>query len=139
MPAGRSNALNIASRLGLDPDIIDAARQRLAVGVAAANAAIEKLESVQEELRAADMVLFAVKANAEETKVSWPVPAGGVCRQHHSSLLLIGNDSSVANSSTAAEATAKLELELQAFVLMLRAVIGARPVVPGFVTLRDHN
>jgi hypothetical protein len=69
-PPGRSNALNIASRLGLDPSIIAAARQRLAVGVAAANAAIEELEAVQEELRASDMVLFAVNANVQETKVS---------------------------------------------------------------------
>jgi dsDNA-specific endonuclease/ATPase MutS2 len=67
--AGRSNALNIASRLGLDTKIIEAARERLAVGVAAANAAIEALESVQQEAREADMVLFAVTANAAETKV----------------------------------------------------------------------
>jgi dsDNA-specific endonuclease/ATPase MutS2 len=67
--SGRSNALNIASRLGLNSSIIDAARQRLAVGVAAANAAIEELEAVQEELQASDMVLFAVKANVQETKV----------------------------------------------------------------------
>jgi phage terminase small subunit len=37
MTAGRSNALNITSRLGLDPSIVAAARQRLAAGVAAAN------------------------------------------------------------------------------------------------------
>jgi hypothetical protein len=55
--------------LGLDPHIIAAARQRLAVGVAAANAAIQELETVQEELRAADALLFAVHANAQETKV----------------------------------------------------------------------
>jgi uncharacterized membrane-anchored protein len=67
--AGRSNALNIASRLGLDAKIIEVARERLAVGVAAANAAIEALESVQKEVREADMVLFAVSANAAETKV----------------------------------------------------------------------
>lgn len=66
---GRSNALNIAARLGLSPSIIAAARQRLAVGVAAANAAIEELEAVQEEARQADMLLFAVNANVEETKV----------------------------------------------------------------------
>jgi hypothetical protein len=86
LPEGRSNALNIASRLGLDPAIIDVARRRLAVGVAAANAAIEELEAVQEELRAADMLLFAVNANAQETKVCglmgrlilWGGAGGGV-------------------------------------------------------------
>jgi hypothetical protein len=87
--AGRSNALNIASRLGLDAKIIDcrlgldakiieAARERLAVGVAAANAAIEALESVQQEVREADMVLFAVTANAAETKVRMGLYAWGL-------------------------------------------------------------
>jgi dsDNA-specific endonuclease/ATPase MutS2 len=73
--AGRSNALNIAARLGLNPDIIKAARQRLAAGVAAANAAIEELEAIQEEVRQADMLLFAVNANVQSEKVR----QGGGC------------------------------------------------------------
>ncbi|WIA23370.1 hypothetical protein OEZ85_000133 [Tetradesmus obliquus] len=65
---GRSNALNIASRLGLDPTIVAAARQRLAAGVAAANSAIEELEGVQETLRQADAAAFAVEADLQQTK-----------------------------------------------------------------------
>ncbi|KAF6255024.1 hypothetical protein COO60DRAFT_258769 [Scenedesmus sp. NREL 46B-D3] len=66
---GRSNALNIAARLGLDPTIVAAARQRLAAGVAAANSAIQELEGVQEQLRQADMAAFAVGADLQQTKV----------------------------------------------------------------------
>jgi dsDNA-specific endonuclease/ATPase MutS2 len=69
--AGRSNALNIASRLGLDPSIVAAARQRLAAGVVAANSAIEELEGVQEQLRQADVAAFAVESDLKQTKVGW--------------------------------------------------------------------
>jgi dsDNA-specific endonuclease/ATPase MutS2 len=47
---GRSNALNIAARLGLDADVVDDARRRLgASGLAAANAAFARLEAVRLE------------------------------------------------------------------------------------------
>lgn len=67
--AGRSNALNIAARLGLDSHIVAAARQRLAAGVAAANEAIQELEVAQEELKQADLAAFAVEADVNVTKV----------------------------------------------------------------------
>ncbi|KAG2444932.1 hypothetical protein HXX76_001668 [Chlamydomonas incerta] len=49
---GRSNALNIASRLGLDEDVVTAARGRLDGGVADVNAAIEGLEGLRAQLEA---------------------------------------------------------------------------------------
>lgn len=83
--AGRSNALNIASRLGLDPTIIDAARRRLAVGVSAANEAIEELEGAQGELQQADVALFAVEGVKQDTKVRW---GGSTHWQGHCMVLL---------------------------------------------------
>eukprot|EP00879_Flechtneria_rotunda_P018240 GHRR01019135.1.p1 GENE.GHRR01019135.1~~GHRR01019135.1.p1 ORF type:complete len:555 (+),score=254.86 GHRR01019135.1:465-2129(+) len=65
---GRSNALNIASRLGLDKSIIAAARQRLSAGAAATDTAIEQLEAVQEELRQADLALYAITTDLDATK-----------------------------------------------------------------------
>lgn len=47
---GRSNALNIASRLGLDSDIIEAAKGRLDVDLAAANQTISQLEALRAAL-----------------------------------------------------------------------------------------
>lgn len=47
---GKSNALNIASRLGLDPDVVEAARTRLDVSVATADDAVTELEKLQKEL-----------------------------------------------------------------------------------------
>lgn len=41
---GRSNALNIAERLGLDPQVVVSARSRLDTSVAAADVAISRLE-----------------------------------------------------------------------------------------------
>lgn len=70
--SGRSNALNIAARLGLDPTIVAAARQRLSAGVAAANEAIQELEVAQDELKQADLAAFAVEADVNYTKV-WSV------------------------------------------------------------------
>eukprot|EP00198_Chlamydomonas_reinhardtii_P000810 XP_001690145.1 predicted protein [Chlamydomonas reinhardtii] len=49
---GRSNALNIASRLGLDEEVVSAARGRLDGGVADVNAAIEGLEALRGQLEA---------------------------------------------------------------------------------------
>jgi hypothetical protein len=69
LPAGRSNALNIAARLGLDTRVIAAARRRLGVGVAAANEAIEELEKVQDQLQQEETAAWAVDAGINETKV----------------------------------------------------------------------
>lgn len=69
LPAGRSNALNIAARLGLDTQVIAAARRRLGVGVAAANEAIEELEKVQDQLQQEETAAWAVDAGINETKV----------------------------------------------------------------------
>eukprot|EP00775_Hariotina_reticulata_P003398 gene3398-3672_t len=65
---GRSNALNIAARLGLDPAVIAAARRRLGAGVAAANEAIEELEEIQEQLQQEEMAAWAVEAGINDTK-----------------------------------------------------------------------
>jgi dsDNA-specific endonuclease/ATPase MutS2 len=47
---GRSNALNIAARLGLEQEVVEAARRRLgATGLAAANAAFARLEAARAE------------------------------------------------------------------------------------------
>ncbi|GFR39679.1 hypothetical protein Agub_g151, partial [Astrephomene gubernaculifera] len=47
---GRSNALNIAARLGLDARVVSAARSRLDSGVADVNSAIEQLEELRGQL-----------------------------------------------------------------------------------------
>ncbi|GLC37921.1 hypothetical protein PLESTF_000610400 [Pleodorina starrii] len=49
---GRSNALNIAARLGLDESVVASARSRLDVGVATVNSAIEQLEGLRGQLEA---------------------------------------------------------------------------------------
>eukprot|EP00798_Chlamydomonas_sp_ICE-L_P011584 gene11584-34284_t len=47
---GRSNALNIATRLGLDADVIEAARSRMDTSVYEANETVEELETLRELL-----------------------------------------------------------------------------------------
>ncbi|GIL91154.1 hypothetical protein Vretifemale_18815, partial [Volvox reticuliferus] len=47
---GRSNALNIAERLGLDASVVSAARGRLDSGVETVNSAIEQLEGLRGQL-----------------------------------------------------------------------------------------
>lgn len=47
---GRSNALNIALRLGLDPSVVEAARGRLDTSLATVNSAIGELEGLREEV-----------------------------------------------------------------------------------------
>ena len=46
---GRSNALNIASRLGLDPAIVEATRQKLGTGRKDADGAIMELELLHQQ------------------------------------------------------------------------------------------
>ncbi|KIY99721.1 DNA mismatch repair protein MutS2 [Monoraphidium neglectum] len=58
---GRSNALYIAERLGLDADIIAAARANLGAFASAANAAIADLEEAQGELEREEVALWAVE------------------------------------------------------------------------------
>jgi hypothetical protein len=47
---GRSNALNIALRLGLDPSVVEAARGKLDTSLATVNSAIGELEELREEV-----------------------------------------------------------------------------------------
>ncbi|EFJ45039.1 hypothetical protein VOLCADRAFT_40753, partial [Volvox carteri f. nagariensis] len=49
---GRSNALNIAARLGLEESLVASARSRLDSGVASVNSAIEQLEELRGRLEA---------------------------------------------------------------------------------------
>jgi hypothetical protein len=59
--AGRSNALNIAERLGLETAIVAAARARLGAGVAASNAAIGRLELVAAQVEGERVAAWAVE------------------------------------------------------------------------------
>ena len=67
---GRSNALNIAERLGLDKKVVDAARERLGVAAAAVNDSIVVLEEARkvqdrDEAAALDMVERARAARTQ--------------------------------------------------------------------------
>ncbi|GBF93591.1 DNA mismatch repair protein [Raphidocelis subcapitata] len=64
---GRSNALNIAARLGLDPAIVEAARAHLGASASAANAAISDLEGVQGALEREELALWT--AEQEEARL----------------------------------------------------------------------
>lgn len=74
--AGRSNALNIAERLGLDPTIVAAARSRLGAGVAASNAAIGRLELVAAQVEGERLAAWAVEQQLAALQVGWPGGSG---------------------------------------------------------------
>jgi dsDNA-specific endonuclease/ATPase MutS2 len=74
--AGRSNALNIAERLGLDPSIVSAARSRLGAGVAASNAAIGRLELVAAQVEGERLAAWAVEQQLAALQVGWPGGSG---------------------------------------------------------------
>ncbi|GAX78758.1 hypothetical protein CEUSTIGMA_g6195.t1 [Chlamydomonas eustigma] len=56
---GRSNALNIAERLGLDSDVVGAARQRMDTGAVAADSVITQLELLREKSEALSKLVMA--------------------------------------------------------------------------------
>jgi hypothetical protein len=66
---GRSNALNIAERLGLDPAIVAAARKRLGTGAGAADAASVALEAARAQADAADAAAFTAAADLDAARV----------------------------------------------------------------------
>ncbi|GFH21929.1 uncharacterized protein HaLaN_19318, partial [Haematococcus lacustris] len=58
---GRSNALNIAARLGLDEEVVAAARSRLDDSVVRADTAVAALEEVRDTVQGEESALWAVE------------------------------------------------------------------------------
>lgn len=58
---GRSNALNIALRLGLSPDVVEAARGKLDTNMAAVNSTITQLEALKVDYEREDTAEWALK------------------------------------------------------------------------------
>ncbi|KAG2487600.1 hypothetical protein HYH03_013878 [Edaphochlamys debaryana] len=79
---GRSNALNIASRLGLDERVVQAARSRLDTGVASVNSAIEALEGLRGELGEAEGATWALDRDIRAMKQRLKAVASGVEKLH---------------------------------------------------------
>ncbi|KAG1661302.1 hypothetical protein FOA52_008649 [Chlamydomonas sp. UWO 241] len=67
---GRSNALNIAARLGMDPSVIEAARMRLDTGASAADAAIAELEVLRSKSERAETALSASQRRLKQLKAA---------------------------------------------------------------------
>lgn len=65
---GRSNALNIAQRLGLDPDLVEEARERLGVAAAAVNESIVELEEARKEQVENEARAAAAEERTKEAK-----------------------------------------------------------------------
>ena len=65
---GRSNALNIAQRLGLDRELVDEARERLGVAAAAVNESIIELEDARKEQVENESVAAAAEERAKELR-----------------------------------------------------------------------
>jgi dsDNA-specific endonuclease/ATPase MutS2 len=81
---GRSNALNIAERLGLDREVVQAARERLGKGVAKRDEAVLRLEAVQRQVEGREMAVWAVQQQVQQAQVSGGVGVGGIGRKRRS-------------------------------------------------------
>jgi len=68
-PSGRSNAVNIAQRLGLDADVIAAARARLDDAVVAADEAARALEDLNAVREREELAAWAVEEQVADVKV----------------------------------------------------------------------
>ena len=77
---GRSNALNIAERLGLEREVVAAARERLGKGVAKRDEAVLRLEEVQRQVEGREMAVWAVQQQVQQAQVGggWYMREGGV-------------------------------------------------------------
>ncbi len=65
---GRSNALSIATRLGLDPDIIDAARSMVATEDLVADDMLDEIQRTREEIRRSQVIIKALEEDIEEQR-----------------------------------------------------------------------
>ena len=63
---GRSNALAIAERLGLDRDIVEAARSMVATEDLIADDLLDEIQRTREEIRKKDLAVSAILEDAEE-------------------------------------------------------------------------
>ncbi len=65
---GRSNALAIAQRLGLNPEIIDAARGMVATEDLVADDLLDEIQNTREDIRKKDLAITAILEDAEEQR-----------------------------------------------------------------------
>jgi DNA mismatch repair protein MutS2 len=65
---GRSNALAIAQRLGLNPEIIEAARGMVATEDLVADDLLDEIQHTREDIRKKDLAITAILEDAEEQR-----------------------------------------------------------------------